>query len=216
VALPEDMAPLQLELLAAMYLSGLAIRLARPSGGDTGVWQKGLAQLPPLVAGILADELLAQTVHQALSPYIREGYDKVQVIGGGHDFISAISIARSLRLHGFVAEALYTDSAWHGPLAAVGGPDADHDALIIILATDPLFQAAALVDTQVYRTRHAPVILVVPQGNETLHAILAVDASAVVAVPAVPRPFVPIVNAALGDVIARQMARQRLSPVSGY
>jgi len=212
IALPEDMTPLQMELLVAIYLSGLAIRQARSQARDTGAWQKALAQLPLLVAGVLADELLAQSVHRALSPFIREGYDKVQVIGGGQDYISAGSIARSLRAHGFVAEALYTDSAWHGPLAAVGGPGADHDALIVILATDPLFQAAALVDTQVYRARHAPVILVVPRGNEKLRALHQVDASAVVAVPAVPRPFVPIVNAALGDVIARQMARREFTP----
>ena len=94
----------------------------------------------------------------------------------------------------------------HGPLATVGGPDADHDALIIVLATDPLFQAAALVDTQVYRTRNATVLLVVPEGNQELPVVRRVGASAVLVVPAVPRPFVPMINAALGSVLARQVA----------
>jgi glucosamine 6-phosphate synthetase-like amidotransferase/phosphosugar isomerase protein len=134
------------------------------------------------------------------------GYDKLQVIGGGQDHASAASIARSLRYQGFLAEALYTDSAWHGPLATVGGPDADHDALIVILATDPLFQSAALVDTQVYRARNAQVLLVVPEGNETLPAVRQVDAQAVIPVPAVPRVFVPIPNAILGDILARALA----------
>jgi glucosamine 6-phosphate synthetase-like amidotransferase/phosphosugar isomerase protein len=115
-------------------------------------------------------------------------------------------MARSLREQGFLAEALYTDSAWHGPLATVGGPDADHDTLIIILATDPLFQAAALVDTQVYRTRNARVILCVPDGNQDLTAVRAVDASAVVAVPAVPRPFIPLTNAIVGSILAEQFS----------
>jgi hypothetical protein len=77
--------------------------------------------------------------------------------------------------------------------------------LIIILATDPLFQAAALVDTQVYRTRNAPVLLVVPDGNQDLPAVKGVEASAVLSVPALPRPFVPVANAALGAVLAREM-----------
>jgi hypothetical protein len=106
-----------------------------------------------------------------------------------------------------MAEALYTDSAWHGPLATVGGPDAEHDTLIIILATDPLFQAAAMVDTQVYRTRNAPVLLVVPEGNNDLPAVRGVGASAVLTVPALPRPFVPIANVALGAVLAREITR---------
>lgn len=106
-----------------------------------------------------------------------------------------------------MAEALYTDSAWHGPLATVGGPDADHDTLIFILATDPLFQAAALVDTQVYRTRNAKILLLVPEGNQDLPAVQGVGAEAVLAVPAVPSPFLPVVNATVGSILARQMAK---------
>ena len=68
-------------------------------------------------------------------------------------------------------------------LAERPGPDAEHDTLILILATDPLFQAAALVDTQVYRTRNAPVLLVVPQGNEDAETVRGVDANAIIALP---------------------------------
>ncbi len=234
IALPTDMSPLQLELLIAVYLTNLAVRLARQRGADTTLWETGLAQLPLVVARVLtdpglirqvdpalapfldtgsdvadllSDSSLAQQVHLALSPYVAAGYDKAQIIGGGQDHSAALSIARSFRVQGFMAEALYTDSAWHGPLATVGGPDADHDTLIIILATDPLFQAAALVDTQVYRTRNAPVLLVVPEGNQNAPAVRGVNPSAVLAVPAVPRPFAPVVNVALGDVLAREMAR---------
>jgi hypothetical protein len=106
-----------------------------------------------------------------------------------------------------MAEALYTDSAWHGPLAAVGGPGADRDALVIILATDPLFQSTALVDTQVYRTRRAPVMLVTPAGHEALPAVQGVDPAAVVTVPPAPRPFGAVVNAVLGERLAQVMAR---------
>jgi hypothetical protein len=207
IALPADLSPLQLELLTAVYLTGLAVRLARHRGKDVALWEMGVAQLPLLLARLLDDDQLAQQVKQTLAPYVAAGYDKVQIIGGGQDFTAASSIARSFLMQGFMAEALYTDSAWHGPLATVGGPDAEHDTLIIILATDPLFQAAALVDTQVYRTRHANVILVVPEGNEELPAVKGVDASAVWAVTAVPRPFLPVIHAALGDVLARQMAQ---------
>jgi hypothetical protein len=223
-----------LELLAAVYLIGLAVRLARRRGADTALWEAGLAQLPLVIAGVLTDPGLVRQVDTALSPfvaagsdiaevltdparlrqvdvalspYVAAGYDKVQIIGGGQDHSSARSIARSFRMHGFMAEALYTDSAWHGPLATVGGPDADHDTLIIILATDPLFQAAALVDTQVYRTRQAPVLLVVPEGNQDLAVVRGVEPSAVLTVPAVPRPFVPVVNVALGAVLAQEMGR---------
>ncbi|MCP4424361.1 MAG: hypothetical protein GY803_07720 [Chloroflexi bacterium] len=207
VALPSDLAPLQQELLGSVYLIGLAVRLARQRGVDMALWEAGMAQLPLVVAEILADTRLAREVNDALKPFVGAGYDKVQLIGGGQDYAAAISMARSLRARGFMAEALYTDSAWHGPLATVGGPDAEHDALIVILATDPLFQAAALVDTQVYRTRHAKIILVVPEGNENLPAVQGVGASAVVAVTAVPRPFLPVTHAAFGDVLARQMAQ---------
>jgi glucosamine 6-phosphate synthetase-like amidotransferase/phosphosugar isomerase protein len=207
IALPSDMSPLQLEMLAAVYLTGLAVRLARQRGRDTTLWEAGLAQLPLLVADVLASPILARQVNAFLSPFVRTGYDKIQIIGGGQDHASARSIARSFRTHGFMAEALYTDSAWHGPLATVGGPDADHDTLMCVLATDPLFQAAALVDTQVYRTRHAPVLLVVPEGNQDLGAVRGVDPSAVLSVPALPRPFVPVVNVALGAVLAQEMAR---------
>jgi len=79
--------------------------------------------------------------------------------------------------------------------------------LIVILATDPLFQAAALVDTQVYRTRRAVIILLVPDGNQDLPAVQGVHASAVLAVPAVPRLFLPVVNAVVGSILAEQMAR---------
>jgi glucosamine 6-phosphate synthetase-like amidotransferase/phosphosugar isomerase protein len=145
-------------------------------------------------------------VREALLPYVSVGYDKAQIIGGGQDYVAAASIARSLRMRGIVAEELYTDSAWHGPLATVGGPDAEHDTLIIILATDPLFQAAALVDTQVYRARNAPVLLVVPEGSEGAPTVRDVEAGAVIGCPACPRAFLPLVNAALGEIVARQMA----------
>jgi glucosamine 6-phosphate synthetase-like amidotransferase/phosphosugar isomerase protein len=207
VALPTDLSPLALELLTAVYLMGLAVRLARQRGVDTMLWETGLAQLPLLVAQIFTDTGLTRQIGEALRPFVAAGYDKVQIIGGGQDHGAARSIARSLRMQGFMAESLYTDSAWHGPLAAVGGPDAEHDTLIIILATDPLFRAVALVDTQVYRTRHASVLLVTPQGQADSPDILGVEPSAVITVPAVPRPFGAVINVALGDVLARQMTR---------
>lgn len=207
VALPSDLSPLQQELLGSVYLIGLAVRLARQRGMDTSLWEAGIAQLPLVVAEILTDKRLSHDVSAALTPLVQAGYDKVQLIGGGQDFAAAASMARSLRMHGFMAEALYTDSAWHGPLATVGGPDAEHDTLIVILAMDPLFQAAALVDAQVYRARHAKIILVVAEGNENLPAVRGVGVSTVLAVTAVPRPFLPVVNAAFGDVLARQMAQ---------
>lgn len=207
IAMPSDLSPLQLELLSAVYMIGLAIRLARYRGLNTAMWENGLAQLPLLAADILADDRLSRDLTQILTPLVSAGYDKVQIIGGGQDYAAAASIARSLRTQGYLAEALYTDSAWHGPLATVGGPDADHDTLIVILATDPLFQAAALVDTQVYRTRRAVIILLVPDGNQDLPAVQGVHASAVLAVPAVPRLFLPVVNAVVGSILAEQMAR---------
>jgi glucosamine 6-phosphate synthetase-like amidotransferase/phosphosugar isomerase protein len=216
-------------------LIALAVRLARQRGTDTSLWEAGLAQLPLVTAQILtdpglirqvdaalapflaigpqaaadllSDAALIRQVDAALSPYVAAGYDKMQIIGGGQDYAAALSIARSFRTQGFMAEALYTDSAWHGPLATVGGADADHDTLIFILATDPLFQATALVDTQVYRTRNAPVLLVVPEGNQNAPAVRGVDSSAVLTVPPVPRPFAAVVGVALGDVLAREMAR---------
>jgi len=207
IALPIDMSPLQLEMLTAVYLISLAVRLARQRGVDTGQWESGLAQLPLIISRILSDPGLAAEVAAKLEPFVQAGYDKVQIIGGGQDHAAARSMARSFRSRGFMAESLYTDSAWHGPLATVGGPDADHDTLIVVLATDPLFQSAALVDTQVYRTRQAKVILVAPEGSQTLPAVQGVDPSAVVTVPAVPRPFVPLPNVALGAVLAREMDR---------
>jgi len=205
IALPADISPLQLELLGTVYLIGLAVRLARERGINTEAWEYGIARLPLIVSDILGNDNFSQHVSTLLAPYIQNGYDKAQVIGGGQDFAAAASIARSLRARGFMAEALYTDSAWHGPLATVGGPDGEHDTLIIILATDPLFQAAALVDTQVYRTRNAPVLLVVPEGNQDLPAVKGVDASAILTVPTLPRSFVPVANVALGAVLAREM-----------
>jgi glucosamine 6-phosphate synthetase-like amidotransferase/phosphosugar isomerase protein len=205
ISLPSDMSPLARELLGAVYLCGLAIRLARQRGADTSLWEKGLAQLPLCLERTLGDGNLRAAVRGFLKPLITQGYDKVHIIGGGQDFTSAASMARSLRLKGFMAEPQYTDSAWHGPLAAVGGPDAAHDTIVVILATDPLFQSAALVDTQVYRTRHAHIMLVVPSGNETLPAVASVGAESVVSVCAVPRPFTALVGAALGRVFASEM-----------
>jgi hypothetical protein len=207
IALPADLSPLQIEMLGTVYLMGLAMRLAREQGYQTEKWERGIASLPLVVADILGSKRYSQIVREILAPFIRSGYDKAQIIGGGQDFAAAASIARSLRSRGFMAEALYTDSAWHGPLATVGGPDADHDTLTIILATDPLFQAAAMVDTQVYRTRNAPVFLVVPEGNQELPAVQGLGALAILTVPALPRAFVPIANAALGAVLAREMNR---------
>ncbi|UCG24664.1 MAG: hypothetical protein JSW55_01285 [Chloroflexota bacterium] len=206
IALPSDLSPFQLELLAAVYLIGLGIRLARQRGSDTAMWEAGLAQIPLLLARLLADKQVEQEIGDVLRPFVAAGYDKVQIIGGGQDYAAAASIGRSLRGRGFMAEALYTDSAWHGPLATVGGPDADHDTLIVVLATDPLFQATALVDTQVYRTRKAKILLLVPEGNQDLPAVQGVGAEAVWAVPAVPRPFLPMANAAAGSIVAEQMA----------
>jgi glucosamine 6-phosphate synthetase-like amidotransferase/phosphosugar isomerase protein len=207
IALPADLSPLQLELLGTVYLIGLAVRLARERGIQTVAWERGIARLPLTVADILENEPYSNEVSGILNPFVQNGYDKAQIIGGGQDFAAAASMARSLRSRGFMAEALYTDSAWHGPLATVGGPDAEHDTLTIILATDPLFQPAAMVDTQVYRARNAPVLLVVPEGNETLPAVKGVDASAILTLPALPRPFLPIANVALGAVLAREMTR---------
>jgi hypothetical protein len=207
IALPTDMSPLQLELLVSTYLISLAVRVARQQGTETTLWENGLAQLPLIIAQILSDQPLIEQINHILAPYVTAGYDKIQIIGGGQDYAAARSIARSFRMQGFMAEALYTDSAWHGPLATVGGPDADHDTLIFILATDPLFQAAAMVDTQVYRARHANVIMIVPEGNQDTPTVRGVDASAVLSVPAVPRPFTPIIHVALGDVLSQEMAR---------
>ncbi len=206
IALPVDMSPLQLEMLTSVYLMSLGVRLARQRGLDTILWEAGLAQLPLVISRMFGDNRLLQSVEAALEPWVKIGYDKVQIIGGGQDYAAACSMARSFRSHGFMAESLYTDSAWHGPLATVGGPDAEHDTLIIILATDPLFQAAALVDTQVYRTRHAPVLLVVPEGNQDLPAVRGVNPVAVLAVPSLPRPFCPLVNVALGALLAQKMS----------
>lgn len=206
IALPADLSPFQWELLGTLYLNALAVRLARQQGADTHAWEIGLYRLPLLIEQVLSDSALHKAIDVALSPLLVAGYDKAQIIGGGQDFAAAHSIARSLRSRGFMAEALYTDSAWHGPLATVGGEDAEHDALIVILATDPLFQAAALVDTQVYRTRHAPVLLVVPHGNQDLPGVRGVEASAILALPPVPRPLTPLINATLGEVLARQIA----------
>jgi len=207
INLPTDLSPLQLELLGGVYLIGLGVRLARKQGKDTELWEKGMAQLPFVVSDIMAGQPLRKRIADDLGPYVDQGYDKAQIIGGGQDFAAAKSFARSLRTSGFMAEALYTDSAWHGPLAAVGGPDADHDALTFILATDPLFQSAAMVDTQVYRTRNAPVILIVPAGNRDIAAVQGVDASHILTLPALPRPFLPIGNATLGAVTAQEMER---------
>jgi len=207
IALPSDLSPLQLELLAAVYLVGLGIRLARHRDIDTSLWEAGFMRLPLILAEVLSNSERIKELNDILEPFVAAGYDKVQIIGGGQDHAAAASIARLLRSRGIMAEALYTDSAWHGPLATVGGPDADHDTLIIILATDPLFQAAALVDTQVYRTRNAKILLFVPEGNQDLPAVQGVGAAAVLAVPAVPRPFLPMVNAAIGSILADQMAQ---------
>jgi glucosamine 6-phosphate synthetase-like amidotransferase/phosphosugar isomerase protein len=207
IVLPIDISPLQLELLGTVYLIGLAVRLARERGAQTEIWERGIARLPLIVADVLGNDDYSQKVDEILAPFLRDGYDKAQIIGGGQDFVAAISIARSLRSRGFMAEALYTDSAWHGPLATVGGPDPEHDTLMIILATDPLFQPAAMVDTQVYRARNAPVILVVPEGNQNLPAVKGVEASAILTLPALPRSFLPIANVALGTVLAREMNR---------
>ncbi|MGB7873969.1 MAG: hypothetical protein WBL25_06265 [Anaerolineales bacterium] len=207
IALPTDISPLQLELLGTVYLIGLAVRLARERGLRTEIWERGIARLPLIVSDILGNKEFVHSVSDILGPFLQAGYDKVQIIGGGQDFAAAASIARSLRSRGFMAEALYSDSAWHGPLATVGGPDAEHDTLILILATDPLFQSAGMVDTQVYRTRNAPVILVIPEGNEDIPAVKGVGASAILSLPALPRAFVPIGNAALGAVLAREMTR---------
>jgi hypothetical protein len=207
VALPADVPAIKVELGGALYLMGLAVRLAHQQGQNTGSWEAGLAALAALVDEMLAENSLAGPVEAVLAQYAAAGYDKAQIIGGGQDFVAARGMARSLRSRGIMAEALYTDSAWHGPLAAVGGPDANHDTLIIILATDPLFQATALVDTQVYRTRNAPVILVVPAGNEDLPAVRGVDPLVVAAIPAAPRPFGPLVAAAWGELLARRLGR---------
>lgn len=206
IALPSDLTPFQLEMLSAVYLIGLAIRLARQGGTDTSLWEAGLAQMPFVLTEVLNNRALREHIRKDLSPFVEKGYDKVQVIGGGQDFAAAESIARSIRARGFMAEALYTDSAWHGPLATVGGQDADHDALIFILATDPLFQFASLVDTQVYRTRFASVLLVVPEGNEDLPAVERVYPTGVISVPAVPRPLISLVNAAMGEILAKELA----------
>lgn len=207
ITLPADISPLQLELLGTVYLIGFAVRLARDRGAKTDTWESGMARLPFVVADILGNREYAQNVRAILEPFVQHGYDKAQIIGGGQDYTAGASIARSLRSFGFMAEALYTDSAWHGPLATVGGPGADHDTLTIVLATDPLFQPTAMVDTQVYRTRNAQVILVVPEGNQDLLAVRGVEASAILTVPALPRPFLPVANAALGAVMAREMSR---------
>jgi glutamine---fructose-6-phosphate transaminase (isomerizing) len=161
------------------------------------------AGLPRLLIELAANEILAARITADLTPFWQGGYDKWQIIGGGQDHAAAHSIARSLRQRGIMAEAHYTDSAWHGPLAAVGGPDADHDALVLVLALDPLFQAAALVDTQVYRVRQAPVFLVVPQGYEQDEAVRGVDALGVWGVTAVSRPFTYLIGAALGELLAQ-------------
>jgi glucosamine 6-phosphate synthetase-like amidotransferase/phosphosugar isomerase protein len=166
------------------------------------------ATLPPLLADLTAEQQLTTRIIADLRPFWQQGYDKWQIIGGGQDYAAAHMIARSLRLRGVMAEAQYTDSAWHGPLAAVGGPDAAHDALVLVLALDPLFQAAALVDTQVYRVRNAPVFLVVPQGHETDEAVQGVEALGVWGVTAVSRPFTYLVGAALGNLLAQLQSGQ--------
>ena len=207
IALPADLSPLQLELLSAVYLTGLAVRVAQQRGGKLAEWQQGLAQMPLLLAEMLGDGGLRAEINGALAPYLSAGYDKFQIIGGGQDYAAAASVARSLRMRGFVAEELYTDSAWHGPLATVGGPEPADDALIVILATDPLFQAASLVDAQVYRARRATVLLVVPEGNEQAATVRGVDAAAIVPLPACPRPFLPLVGAVFGHLLAREAGR---------
>lgn len=207
ITLPPGLTGVESELTATVFLAALAVRLAGAHGVDTTTWQKAVSRLPALVAGLHAEGYLRDVVREILAPYVAAGYDKLQIIGGGQDHAGARSIARTIRTAGFMAEALYTDSAWHGPLATVGGSDPEHDTLIVVLATDPLFQAAALVDTQVYRTRRAAVILVVPEGNQDSPAVRGVDPSAVLPVGPVPRVFLPLVHAVLGEVCADELSR---------
>jgi hypothetical protein len=49
-------------------------------------------------------------------------------------------------------------------------------------------------------------VLVVPRGNQHLPAVQGVEASALLALPPVPRPLTPLINATLGEVLARQIA----------
>lgn len=205
ILLPGNYSSRELASLGSLFLIALAVRSARQSGKDVSVWERGLDVLPDLLSRLQRSESIEGKIRRILAPYVQQGYDKAQIIGGGQDHAAAQSIARSLRSRGFMAEALYTDSAWHGPLAAVGGPGADQDALAFILATDPLFQPAAMVDTQVYRTRHAPVILILPEGNQDLAVVQGVGASASLPVPQLPRPFTAIGNALVGDQIADVM-----------
>jgi glucosamine 6-phosphate synthetase-like amidotransferase/phosphosugar isomerase protein len=199
------MSPAQLELLTAFYLTGLAVRLFRQRGGNTSLWEGGLSQLPLMVDELRSDQRLNQKIVDAIAPLVARGYDKAQVIGGGQDYPSARSTARTLRRRGFLAEALYTDSAWHGPLATVGGEDAEHDTMIIIFATDPEFREEALVDTQVYRVRNAPVVLIAPEKFSRSSAVRGVDPLAVIDVPEVPRPFIPLTNSVIGALFAARM-----------
>jgi glucosamine 6-phosphate synthetase-like amidotransferase/phosphosugar isomerase protein len=200
------MAPLQLELLMGYYLVGLAVRLSRQRGANTTLWEGGLAQLPLVADEMLSDRQLSRSLIAALTPMVEQGYDKLQIVGGGQDFSSAASVARTLRQSGLLAEALHTDSAWHGPLATVGGGTADNDTLIVLLATDPRFWEDALVDAQIYRTRNAPLLVVVPEGSGASRPIRGVGPTAVVEVPRTARPFIPLVNAVFGAVLARELS----------
>lgn len=199
--------PLAEPLVWAYHLIWLALEQTEMPGGARDEWRAAVDRLPELVQEILEDEALAKGVEAALDPFVNAGYDKVQLIGGGQDHIAASHGARVLRRHGFLAEPLYTDSAWHGPLAAVGGPDAHHDALIVVLANDPLFQAAALVDTQVYRARHAPVLLLVPEGLGRSAGVAGSGATALFDIPPVPRPLSPFASIPFCHLLAQSISR---------
>jgi len=167
------------------------------------------------MAKVAGSEELLQRIRETVEEF--KGYDKVHIIGGGQSYATAHELARALRRYGILAEAQLNDSAWHGPLAIVEdtqekfepGYDASRDGLIIILATDSRFYSSCLLDTSVYKTRNARVILVVQEGDENIEGIRAVNPDKVLVVPKAPDLLTNPSDALFSHLFAVEFAKAR-------
>ncbi len=203
----------ELSMYEASYikLATLALKLSEIKGtGGLTEYIQAFKVVPYNMARAVQNRRLISDIKDVAGMF--KQYSKVHIIGGAQAYATAQELARNLRRQGILAEAQYNDSAWHGPLAVVNPDTAappSENTLIIVLATDSNFKLSSLLDSQVYNTRNAKIVLIIQEGEEQIEGVNSVGAYKVITVPKAPNIFTNPSDVVFAQMLATEYGKAR-------
>ncbi len=184
----------------AALLYSLAIAGSKLDAGIKDDMLANLNRIPVLIQGLLDDTDNIQSISRYLA-----GFGNVFFIARGVNYPVALEGALKLKEISYIhAEGYAAGELKHGPFALLD----DRTPVIAILTRDGTYDAM-LTNIREIKTRKAPVIALVEEGNEDLSDIV----DKIIEVPRVDPLFSPMLNVVALQLLAYYTALARGCPV---